>query len=135
MPTINVEILEGRTLDQKRALIKEICDVITVAFKVPADAVSVRVQDMKFIDLENGDESYWDFFQHEGKVLCSGSGEPRITIFCIEGRSLEQKREAVRQISEKCAEILGISLGEVKVFINDMKKDQFSIGGKLICDR
>ena len=135
MPRIMVEILEGRSPDQKRALIKEISDAIVAAFKVPVQVVAVRVEDVKFTDLGNGNGNYLDFALYEGKAVYGGSGDPRITVFCTEGHSLEEKREAVKQISEKCVKILGVSLDEVKILINEAKKDQFAKGGKLLCDK
>ena len=46
MPIIIVEALEGRTVEQKRALVKDITEVVMRDFKVPADAVSVIIHDV-----------------------------------------------------------------------------------------
>ena len=134
MPRVTVEILEGRTPDQKRALIREIANSVINVYKVPAKGVAIRIQEVKFTDLGTGTESYWDFALHDGKVLYGSSGDPRITVTCTE-RSLDEKKELVKQITDKVSEILGVPASDVKIFINEMKKDQFAIGGKLICDK
>ena len=45
MPIITVKALEGRTIDQKRGLVKDMTEAIVKNFKVEPDAVT----------LENGD--------------------------------------------------------------------------------
>ena len=43
MPEIYVHAIEGRTKDQKRALIKDITDALVKNFGVTADAVMVQI--------------------------------------------------------------------------------------------
>ena len=43
MPEVYVHAVEGRTLDQKRALVKDITDAVVKNFSVPADAVVVTL--------------------------------------------------------------------------------------------
>ena len=43
MPEVYVYALEGRSLDQKRALVKDITDAVVKNFKVGADAVMVQI--------------------------------------------------------------------------------------------
>ena len=45
MPEIYVHAVKGRTLDQKRALVKDITDAVVKNFKVPADAVMVQIME------------------------------------------------------------------------------------------
>jgi 4-oxalocrotonate tautomerase len=47
MPTIHVEMFEGRTLDQRRKLVKEITDGTCRALGCPADAVQIILTDIK----------------------------------------------------------------------------------------
>ena len=134
MPRVMVEILEGRTLDQKRALVKTICEEVAKGFSVPESAVAVRISEVRFIDLGSDSKLYWDASMQAKKAIYGGAAEPRITIQCVEGRSVEAKRIVVKQVAEQCAKILGLSLADVKIFVNEMKRDQFSVAGKLICD-
>lgn len=43
MPEVYVHALEGRTKDQKRALIKDITEAVVKNFNVPVDAVVVEI--------------------------------------------------------------------------------------------
>jgi 4-oxalocrotonate tautomerase len=43
MPEIVVYAIEGRSLDQKRGLVKDITDAVVRNFDVPAEAVVVQI--------------------------------------------------------------------------------------------
>ena len=43
MPEIYVHAIEGRTIDQKRALVKEITEAVVKNFKVTPEAVMVQI--------------------------------------------------------------------------------------------
>jgi 4-oxalocrotonate tautomerase len=43
MPEIYVHAVKGRTLEQKRALIKDITDAVVRNFNAPIDAVTVEI--------------------------------------------------------------------------------------------
>ena len=45
MPEVVVYALGGRSLDQKRGLMKDITDAVVKNFKVPADAVMVQIME------------------------------------------------------------------------------------------
>jgi 4-oxalocrotonate tautomerase len=45
MPEVYVHAVEGRTLDQKRALIKDITDAVVRHFKVDREAVMVQIME------------------------------------------------------------------------------------------
>ncbi len=42
MPEVYVHAVKGRTLEQKRALVKDITDAVVKNFSVPVDAVMVE---------------------------------------------------------------------------------------------
>ena len=46
MPSIRVEMFEGRSVDQKRALAKELTEATMRALGVPADSVDVMMFDI-----------------------------------------------------------------------------------------
>jgi len=46
MPIVTVRALEGRTVEQKRKLAKDITDAVVKNFKVEADRVTVNFFDM-----------------------------------------------------------------------------------------
>jgi 4-oxalocrotonate tautomerase len=43
MPTVEIKMFVGRTLDQKRALVKGVTDAVVESLGLGADAVSVRI--------------------------------------------------------------------------------------------
>ena len=43
MPEVYVHAIEGRSKEQKRALIKDITDAVVKNFSVPVDAVTVEI--------------------------------------------------------------------------------------------
>lgn len=43
MPEVVVYALQGRSVDQKRALVKDITDAVVKNFGAPADAVTVQI--------------------------------------------------------------------------------------------
>ncbi|MFV9510372.1 2-hydroxymuconate tautomerase [Tepidibacillus sp. LV47] len=60
---------------------------------------------------------------------------PFVTIEMIEGRTPEQKRELVEKITKVVAETVNVPEERVYVFIEDLKKDHFARGGKLVIDQ
>ncbi|HME44376.1 MAG TPA: tautomerase family protein [Syntrophorhabdales bacterium] len=47
MPTVIVEVDEGRTVEQKRGLVKDITDAVCKNFKVPPEAVTIYIHEGK----------------------------------------------------------------------------------------
>jgi len=47
MPTIIVEADEGRTVEQKRGLVRDITEAVCTHFKVPPEAVTVLIHEGK----------------------------------------------------------------------------------------
>ncbi|MFD2169119.1 2-hydroxymuconate tautomerase [Tumebacillus lipolyticus] len=60
---------------------------------------------------------------------------PFVHIEWMEGRSLEQKRELTKRISDAVAEVAGIPQDRVHIFFKDMKSDEYGFGGELIVDK
>lgn len=46
MPIVQVELLEGRTVEQKRAMAKEITDAICKSLGTKPEAVTIIIRDM-----------------------------------------------------------------------------------------
>ena len=59
---------------------------------------------------------------------------PIVSIELIEGRSVEQKREMAKKITEAIVEITKIPQDAVEVIFRDMKKENYSKGGLLAID-
>ena len=54
MPEVIIEIAQGRTQEQKRALIKEITEAVVRTCAVPADAVTVIIHENPLTDKGKG---------------------------------------------------------------------------------
>lgn len=59
---------------------------------------------------------------------------PFVTIEMVEGRTLDQKRELAEKITQVVAETVNVPPERVYVFIEDLKKENFAQGGKLLTD-
>jgi 4-oxalocrotonate tautomerase len=59
---------------------------------------------------------------------------PIITIEMLEGRTIEQKRELVSAITADMVHIAKADPPAVEIIIREMKKENFSRAGKLLCD-
>lgn len=46
MPIVQIDMLEGRTVDQKRALVQKVTEAITETANCPASAVTIVLRDM-----------------------------------------------------------------------------------------
>ena len=129
MPRITVEMLEGRTLDQKRALTKAISTVAAECFNIPMEYVLIRFVEVRFEDFASDNELRCDSTLKEGKPVYGKRLEPRVTIQLLEGRTLDQKRALVKHTAEKIAEILAVPLKDVLIYVLEMKKDELAFGG------
>ncbi|HIT03812.1 MAG TPA: 4-oxalocrotonate tautomerase [Candidatus Caccocola faecipullorum] len=59
---------------------------------------------------------------------------PIVLVNIREGRSVEQKRAMVEKMTEVICETMGVKPASVRIIINDMKNENFAIGGTLVCD-
>jgi 4-oxalocrotonate tautomerase len=54
MPEVIVELAQGRTLEQKRALVRELTRAVVETCNVPADAVTVIIHENPLTDKAKG---------------------------------------------------------------------------------
>ncbi|MGL5440602.1 MAG: 2-hydroxymuconate tautomerase [Filifactoraceae bacterium] len=47
MPIVQVEMLKGRTLEQKREMVKKVTTAISESINCPEDAVSIVIREME----------------------------------------------------------------------------------------
>ena len=59
---------------------------------------------------------------------------PLVTIKMIEGRTTEQKRKMVKDITEAICKNLGCPASAVHIDILEMKAENYAQGGKLFSD-
>ena len=60
---------------------------------------------------------------------------PTYHIELFEGRTLEQKRKLVEEVTRVSVEVLGGSPESVDIIITDIKRHDWATGGKLWLDR
>jgi 4-oxalocrotonate tautomerase len=60
---------------------------------------------------------------------------PVVTVSMYEGRTLEQKRELASGITEVVSRVTGVPSSGVHVVINEVKRENWAIGGLLWPDR
>lgn len=59
---------------------------------------------------------------------------PYVTVKMIEGRSEEQKKALVEKVTEAVTETTGAPVEKVVVFIEEMTKSHYAVGGKRLSD-
>lgn len=60
MPTIRVELFEGRTLEQKRKLVKALTEAVTESIGSKPESVDIILVDVKKSDWATGGELWLD---------------------------------------------------------------------------
>jgi len=48
MPILQLEILKGRTVEQKREMVRKVTDAITETLNCPKEAVSIIIREMEW---------------------------------------------------------------------------------------
>jgi len=59
---------------------------------------------------------------------------PYVTVKMLEGRTDEQKKALVEKVTEAVVETTGASREKVVVFIEEMPKSHYAVGGKRLSD-
>ena len=59
---------------------------------------------------------------------------PIVTVNIKEGRTVEQKREMARRMTHVICETMKVEPAAVRIIVNEMKNENFAIGGTLVCD-
>ncbi|MEM9977899.1 MAG: 4-oxalocrotonate tautomerase [Cyanobacteria bacterium P01_D01_bin.2] len=60
---------------------------------------------------------------------------PIIHVEILPGRTVDQKRELVDVLSRETARIAGCSVESIYVVIEDVKKENWGVGGQLCSDK
>ncbi len=59
---------------------------------------------------------------------------PLVHIDLIEGRSEEQLKGLVKDVTAAIAKNANVPAERVHIVLNEMKKDRYSVGGKMVSD-
>ncbi|WP_456273010.1 2-hydroxymuconate tautomerase [Bacillus sp. AK031] len=60
---------------------------------------------------------------------------PYITVKMLEGRNEDQKKALVEKVTAAVSETTGAPEENIVVFIEEMNKDHYAVGGKLFSDK
>lgn len=60
---------------------------------------------------------------------------PIIQVNMFEGRTVDQKRKLVAEMTDAVVKSIGVKPDDVRIIIQDMAKHDYSVGGKLVIDR
>jgi len=60
MPVVQIELLEGRTVEQKRNLAAKVTKALIESIDCPADAVQIIIRDLKRENISKGGVLYID---------------------------------------------------------------------------
>lgn len=59
---------------------------------------------------------------------------PIVMVNVKEGRTLEQKRAMITGMTKVLCETLEVPVSSVRIIVNEMRNEDFAIGGVLVCD-
>ena len=60
MPLVTVKAIEGRTIEQKRGLVKDITEAFVKNFKVPPEAVTIDIIEYRKENMAKAGQLYTD---------------------------------------------------------------------------
>ena len=60
---------------------------------------------------------------------------PYVTIQMLPGRTVEQKRACVEKVTEAIVETTGASREKVVIFLEEIQKSEYAVGGVLLSDK
>jgi len=60
---------------------------------------------------------------------------PYVTVKMLEGRTEEQKKALVEKVTEAVHETAGAPKENIVVFIEEMSKNHYAVGGKRLSDK
>jgi 4-oxalocrotonate tautomerase len=121
-------------MEQKRALVKGICEAVAQSFHLPTRAIMLRIEEIRFEDFAQGGELRSDRSLREGRAVYGDMVEPRINVRHMEGYTWEMKKELVKRLTDAVVPILGVTPNEVRIFLQEMKNTNFSASGVLASD-
>ncbi|WP_138420490.1 2-hydroxymuconate tautomerase [Aquibacillus sediminis] len=59
---------------------------------------------------------------------------PYVTVKMLEGRTDEQKKDLIEEVTDAVVRTTGASKEKVVVFVEDIDKRQYGVGGKRLVD-
>lgn len=118
MPQITITAMQGRSADQKRAILDGVHSAMVEAFEIPEND---RTQIFNEIPPDN-----WDVFNGESKII--------VEIKVFAGRSVDAKRALYKTIVRNL-ESVGVDPADVFIMLTDRPMENWGLrGGQAACD-
>lgn len=136
MPLLHVQCHEHHTQEQKRVLAKELTVIVAKSSSIPEDRVQVMFSLIKNDDLcRNG-----IIESDKSANLVNGTDAESapwllVQMQMFEGRSLNQKRELVDEMTKVVSKHFYIDLARVQIIFSEMNRINNSTGGVLVADQ
>lgn len=125
MPLLEIHMVEGRNLEQKRGISKVLTKEISRVVNVPEQRVKIYFMDVKAEDVVDGGMHLCD----QSKI---GVGDMTfIKMYLVGEKTVEQKTEMARVVTKEVASIGNIDEKAIKMYFIDIKLDGVSNGGIL----
>lgn len=132
MPQIHIQTYEQHTFEQKKALVRDITKTVCEAAEVKP--INVQIQ---FHELTKENRALC------GRLMCEVDENNMpveeipwliVQFQLFEGRSLNQKRQIVKGVTEDITRNLGVNPARIQIIISEMNRMHNSIGGLLAID-
>ncbi len=60
---------------------------------------------------------------------------PIVQVHLLEGRSREQKKDLVKEMTASICSSLGVRPEQVRIILSEMNPDEYSVGGELFSEK
>ncbi|MFX1374569.1 MAG: tautomerase family protein [Promethearchaeota archaeon] len=118
MPLVKIEIIKGKNIEHKKAILEGIHNALVKAIKIPDEDRNQRLYELEPANFEISSNKTENFTLIE------------ITMF--KGRSLESKKKLYSKIVENLAKSPGIDGNDIIIVIHEPPLENWGIrGGKL----
>lgn len=125
MPFVQVHLVEGHTAEQKKAVITKITQALQDAIGAPRPNIRVWIHELPKDCYGVGGESV------DSLDDCV---QPFAQLFLIEGRSEEQKRAVIENLTQALEEATGAARQGIRAWITEVPKTNWGIAGKTAKD-
>ena len=125
MPFAQVHLVEGHSAEQKRAVITKVTQALQDAVGAPRPNIRVWIHELPKCDFGIGGESV---------EALEDTALPFAQLFLIEGRSEEQKRAVIENVTQALEEAVGAARQVIRVWVQEVPKTNWGIAGKTAKD-
>jgi len=120
MPFAQVHITEGHTAEQKRVLIEKITQAVHDSVGAPKPNIRVWLRELPKTDYGIGGTQV---------EALDDANAPFAQMFMMEGRTEEQKKAVIEKVSQALVDATGAALEKTRVWITEVPKTNWGIGG------